>query len=94
MTVQELIDQLSLIEDKSKLVINEYDGWYNPFRSLATIDLFTSDDCCNLYDTYKEAEGRLKEEVTIKHCILLDTSIGERKYIPDTQKYFYTKDDE
>lgn len=95
MTVQELIDQLILIEDKSKLVINEYDGWYNLFSSLATIDLYTSDDCTNLYDTFKEAAGRNDaKNVVTKHCILIDTSEGKGNYTSDTHKYFYTNTNE
>lgn len=93
MNVQELIDQLSLIKDKSKLVINEYDAWYTSFRSLATIDLYTSDHCINLYNSHEEAKGMSNEEETVitKHCILIDTSNGKREsdsYHP--QKYFYT----
>lgn len=90
MTVQELINQLSLIEDKSQLVINYYDGWYNPYRSLATIDLYTSDDCTNLYDSNAEAKDGEKEIIT-KHCILLDTSCGVNTFPSDPQKYFYTE---
>jgi hypothetical protein len=91
MTVQELINQLLLIEDKTKLVVNEYDGWYNIYQSLATIDLYTSDDCTNLYDSIEESERMSDEGETciVKHCILIDTSDGTTPY-PKPQKYFYT----
>jgi hypothetical protein len=90
MTVQELIDQLLLIEDKSKLVVNEYDGWYNEYNSLATIDLYTSDNCRNMYGTKREAEYEEKEVIT-KNCILIDTSDGYKILTSDLQEYFYTK---
>jgi len=91
MTVQELIDGLSLVEDKSRLVINKYDAWFIPFRSLATIDLYTSDGGCNLYDTTKEA-GCGEDKVVTIPCILIDTSDGIVRYRDETQQYFYTKD--
>lgn len=90
MTVQELIDQLFLIEDKSKLVVNEYDSWYNEYNSLATIDLYTSDNCRNMYETKREAEDKEKEVVT-KNCILIDISDGHKTFTSDPQEYFYTK---
>lgn len=93
MTIQDLIDQLLLVEDKTSSVINEYDGSYNVFKSLANIILYTSDDCLNLYDNIDEAVAMKDEDsdIMIKHCVLIDTSNGEKLFSSDRQEYFYTK---
>ena len=93
MTVQELIDQLLKIEDKEKLVVNYYDGSYNLQRSLATIDLYTSDDCTNVYDSLEEAirmadEG---EDVFLKHCIVIDNFHDIYSLFKYSHTYFYSK---
>lgn len=94
MTVQQLIDQLLLIEDKSKVVIEEYDGWYNPFKSIGEIDLYTSDEMCNLYDNYEEAAGRENALVTKVPCIIIDSSEGKnRLYNFININYLYTEED-
>lgn len=56
MTIQELIDKLLQFEDKSMLVIREYDGWYNPIKELELKQLYTDDDYKNITD-YKESES-------------------------------------
>ena len=53
MTVQELIDKLMLVEDKSIEVIREYDAWYHLTDPPVIVELYADKDNKNIdaYDT-------------------------------------------
>jgi hypothetical protein len=73
MTVQELINKLNKIENKNRLVVYNYDAWYDILENIHEIILHTDDDCINLYDedwtdfTTKEAKDYIPVE-----CILIN----------------------
>lgn len=66
MNVQELIDLLINIEDKSVEVVVEYDSSYYPVTYINKKPLFSDDNGRNIYD-YKEPDAELYPAIIINY---------------------------
>lgn len=62
MTVQQLIDKLNTIEDKSVHVVHYYDGWYFLIREsdVQEVILYTGDNGINLTDYIDDPDKDIK----------------------------------